>query len=308
MRSFVRRPASLFLCAVEFRSMEAAGTDSKTLVACASASRQDFLHVDLDRHAGAREPEPLIPREILSVTSISPYYTPADRFRTFGADSGPTDQPTTLMATWCTIQNADVRPRRTSRHKESSNGSETFSATPTGRSISSRVIDGSETFEEVGAFAGKSDWRTLNSKMLDARYCALDFFSEGGFRFFLPATPWPIVARNSYGGVSVSFVARICRSRPMWRWDRTHFAAVRAEMARESQTLWRNHVERLCAASSLLGTRRGSGHRRVYDLQTRTRHHGIEQSRIDAALKQLWSIVRKPHRHEGSGSPSARGG
>lgn len=65
---------------------------------------------------------------------------------------------------------------------------EAFSATPyPGDSFLQGSFDGSEPFEEVGAFAGKSDWRTLDSKMLDARYCALDFFSQGGFRFFLPA-------------------------------------------------------------------------------------------------------------------------
>jgi hypothetical protein len=48
-------------------------------------------------------------------------------------------------------------------------------------------FDGCEPYEEVGAFAGKTDWQTLDSKMLDGHYCALSFFSEAGFRFYLPA-------------------------------------------------------------------------------------------------------------------------
>lgn len=48
-------------------------------------------------------------------------------------------------------------------------------------------FDGCEPAEEVGPFVGKTDWSKLDSAMLDARYCALSFFSEAGFRFFLPA-------------------------------------------------------------------------------------------------------------------------
>ena len=48
-------------------------------------------------------------------------------------------------------------------------------------------FDGCEPYDEVSAFFGKTDWTALDSKMLDERYCALSFFSEAGFRFFLPA-------------------------------------------------------------------------------------------------------------------------
>ena len=48
-------------------------------------------------------------------------------------------------------------------------------------------FDGCEPADEVGAFFGKKDWSKLDSAMLDAHYCALSFFSEAGFRFFLPA-------------------------------------------------------------------------------------------------------------------------
>jgi hypothetical protein len=48
-------------------------------------------------------------------------------------------------------------------------------------------FEGSEPYEETAAFKGKTDWRTLESGLLDAHYSALSFFSEGAFRFFLPA-------------------------------------------------------------------------------------------------------------------------
>ncbi len=46
--------------------------------------------------------------------------------------------------------------------------------------------EGCEPYEETSAFAGK-DWRDLESSFLDGHYCALGFFSEAGFRYFLPA-------------------------------------------------------------------------------------------------------------------------
>lgn len=47
--------------------------------------------------------------------------------------------------------------------------------------------EGSEPFEEVGPFEGKADWRALKAEFLDVHAGALGFFSEAGFRFFLPA-------------------------------------------------------------------------------------------------------------------------
>ena len=46
--------------------------------------------------------------------------------------------------------------------------------------------DGCEPAESVAPFHGK-DWRELPADLLDANYTALSFFSEGGFRYFLPA-------------------------------------------------------------------------------------------------------------------------
>lgn len=48
-------------------------------------------------------------------------------------------------------------------------------------------FEGCEPYDEVGAFKGKHDWTALDAGFLDAHYCAPPFFSECGFRFFIPA-------------------------------------------------------------------------------------------------------------------------
>jgi hypothetical protein len=48
-------------------------------------------------------------------------------------------------------------------------------------------FDGSEPYEEVGAFKGRADWAEIEPEFLDAHYVALSFFSEAGLRYFLPA-------------------------------------------------------------------------------------------------------------------------
>lgn len=47
--------------------------------------------------------------------------------------------------------------------------------------------EGCEPGEAVAPFADLADWRGIASAVLDGHYTALSFFSEGGFRFFLPA-------------------------------------------------------------------------------------------------------------------------
>lgn len=47
--------------------------------------------------------------------------------------------------------------------------------------------EGCEPGESVAPFIGVADWSQLDPMVLDANYNALSFFSEGGFRYFLPA-------------------------------------------------------------------------------------------------------------------------
>ena len=48
-------------------------------------------------------------------------------------------------------------------------------------------LEGCEPEEVCGPFRAHHDWRALDAAFLDGHYTALSFFSEGGFRFFLPA-------------------------------------------------------------------------------------------------------------------------
>jgi hypothetical protein len=48
-------------------------------------------------------------------------------------------------------------------------------------------FEGCEPDDEVGPFQGRSDWQRIGPEFLDAHASALSFFSEAGFRFFLPA-------------------------------------------------------------------------------------------------------------------------
>src|ERR687893_2788658 len=48
-------------------------------------------------------------------------------------------------------------------------------------------FEGCEPYEEVGPFENLEDWRGIDAGFLDGHANALSFFSEAGFRYFLPA-------------------------------------------------------------------------------------------------------------------------
>jgi hypothetical protein len=48
-------------------------------------------------------------------------------------------------------------------------------------------FEGCEPYDEVGPFGELEDWRGIDAGFLDGHASALSFFSEAGFRFFLPA-------------------------------------------------------------------------------------------------------------------------
>ncbi len=56
-----------------------------------------------------------------------------------------------------------------------------------GDSVLQGSFQGCEPFEEVGPFQGKKDWAGLEAEFLDGHANAMSFFSQEGFRFFLPA-------------------------------------------------------------------------------------------------------------------------
>jgi hypothetical protein len=65
---------------------------------------------------------------------------------------------------------------------------EAFSGTPhPGDDFLPGCKEGRDALEAVAAFRGYSSWEDVEVAVLDAHYDALNFLSEGGFRFFLPA-------------------------------------------------------------------------------------------------------------------------
>ncbi|MDS4071769.1 MAG: hypothetical protein RKL24_01315 [Defluviicoccus sp.] len=48
-------------------------------------------------------------------------------------------------------------------------------------------FDGCEPYEETAPFRGRTQWADVEPEFLDTHAGALSFFSEAGFRFFLPA-------------------------------------------------------------------------------------------------------------------------
>jgi len=48
-------------------------------------------------------------------------------------------------------------------------------------------FEGCEPYEELGPFEKLEDWRGIEADFLDGHASALSFFSEAGFRYFLPA-------------------------------------------------------------------------------------------------------------------------
>lgn len=48
-------------------------------------------------------------------------------------------------------------------------------------------FEGCEPYDEVSPFRGREDWSAITPAFLDCHYSALAFFSEAGFRYFLPA-------------------------------------------------------------------------------------------------------------------------
>lgn len=48
-------------------------------------------------------------------------------------------------------------------------------------------FEGSEPYDVIRPFQGRTEWQQIDPALLDAQYDALSFFSEAGLRFFLPA-------------------------------------------------------------------------------------------------------------------------
>jgi hypothetical protein len=139
---------------------------------------------------------------------------------------------------------------------------------------------------------GKSDWRALDSKMLDQHYNALSFFSEAGFRFFLPAYLIADVREE------------LLTADPLFHlWH--GFASVSVEMPVGAQTFSRGTGGAKLLNPRLYGAMTWSDYARYrLSIFTREESQAIvaymtykrgqetanpDKARIDAALEQFWN-------------------
>ena len=162
-------------------------------------------------------------------------------------------------------------------------------------------FEGCEPYEEVGAFKGKKEWKTLDPGMLDAHSDALSFFSEAGFRFFLPAyliadlrgelrTAYPLF--HLTGGFSVCSVEVPVQSRVFVRKSggsvllnpKRYGAMTFCDYARYRLSVFTK--EEAKAIVAYLKYRRD------------TEIHGIDRDQIDAALNSFW-LDRAEHAPSG---------
>ena len=151
--------------------------------------------------------------------------------------------------------------------------------------------EGCEPYEEIQAFIGKTDWRTLDSELLDRRYAALSFFSEAGFRFFLPSyviadlreqlrTADPLF-HLSHGFTSISAVGLAPPSGIVHDTGETRLVNPK----RYGAMTWADHAR--CRLS--IFTREEA--QAIVSYLVYKREHdtlGTNRSRIDAALEKYW--------------------
>ena len=169
---------------------------------------------------------------------------------------------------------------------------EAFGANPyPGDAFLQGSFDGCEPYDEVGAFVGKTDWSKFESRMLDDHYCALSFFSEGGFRFFLPAY------------LIADLREELLTADPLFHLSHG-FATVSGEVPGGSQTFRRDSSGNTLLNPKRYGAMTWSDYAR-HRLSVFTREEakaivaymtykrerdtmGLDKSRIDSALKEFW--------------------
>lgn len=162
--------------------------------------------------------------------------------------------------------------------------------------------DGCEPYDTVSQFFGCTNWMAVVPSLLDGCYDALSFFSEAGFRFFLPAylvadvrgqlkTADPVF-HLTHGFLEVSHPYQ-GTSRVL---DRRSGGEVLLNPRRYGAITWRDHArwrlsvfcrEEAAAIVEYLQ------HRRMRDVD------GLDTEAIDAALSGFW-VDRAAH------APTAR--
>jgi hypothetical protein len=151
--------------------------------------------------------------------------------------------------------------------------------------------EGCEPGESVAPFIGVADWTGLDPAILDVNYNALSFFSEGGFRYFLPAyliadledrlqTADPVFHLTN--GFSDKVIKIPAGQRV---YEKTIGKSAFVNPRRYGAMTWYDHVR--CRLS--IFTREESGAIVAYlEYKRDADPHGINAEEINAALEGFW--------------------
>ena len=151
--------------------------------------------------------------------------------------------------------------------------------------------EGCEPGESVAPFIGVADWSQLDPAILDASYNALSFFSEGGFRYFLPSyliadlqewlqTADPVFHLTS--GFSDKVIKIPARRRI---YEKTIGRSAFVNPRRYGAMTWHDHAR--CRLSVF--TREEAGAIVAYlEYKRDTDSHGLKAQEINAALDSFW--------------------
>lgn len=151
--------------------------------------------------------------------------------------------------------------------------------------------EGCEPGESVAPFMGVTDWSQLDPVILDASYTALSFFSEGGFRYFLPAyliadleerlqTADPVFHLTN--GFSDKVVTLPAGPR---RYEKTVGKSAFVNPQRYGAMTWHDHARGRLSVF----TREEAGAIVAYlEYKRDADSHGLNTEEIDAALDSFW--------------------
>jgi hypothetical protein len=151
--------------------------------------------------------------------------------------------------------------------------------------------EGCEPGESVAPFIGITDWSQLDPVVLDGSYDALSFFSEGGFRYFLPAYVIADLKDQLHTADPVfhltnGFIDKVVKIPARQRiYEKTIGKSAFINPRRYGAITWHDHAR--CRLSVF--TREEAGaivayleHKRGAD------SHGLNAEAINAALDSVW--------------------
>jgi len=163
--------------------------------------------------------------------------------------------------------------------------------------------EGCEPGESVAPFIGIVDWLQLDATILDANYDALSFFSEGGFRFFLPAyliadLQALLQTADPVFHLTNGFSDKVIKIPTGQRiYEKTIGKSAFVNPRRYGAMTWHNHAR--CRLSVF--TREEAGAIAAYlEYKRDADPHGLNAEEINAALDSFWRdrAAKGPTRHE----------